>query len=223
MARPFHSEAQIEENRRRLCTAALALYRDQGYDAVTLRELGAVSGVSHATPYRYFASKDELFAQVRALVFTAFGEHLQARDTRRGDPLSRLRRIVLGFVDFAAQWPEDYRLIFSMRQPPTPKGSPLAEARRRTIEHVTGVCQEAIDAGLIRGDASTQVHLAWASLHGLLSLHVSNHLVHGRQLQDLVAPMIDRLFAPVAVADGRRPQLPARTRTPLRSRIRTKK
>lgn len=196
MARPLYTEEQVQEGRRRLCETALALYRAKGYSAVTLRELGAASGVSHATPYRYFASKEDLFLHVRALVFSRFADHLRERDPQRGDPVSRLRKILLAFIEFARLWPEDYRLIFSMRQPATLSDSPLAVARRRAIEHVTGVCQEAIDAGQIEGDASVHVHLAWTTVHGLVSLHVSQHLVHGCTLDDLLEPMLDRLFVP---------------------------
>lgn len=194
MARPVHSEEQVQDTRRRLTELALALYREQGYDAVTLRELGARAGMSHATPYRYFSSKDELFMQVRALVYERFADFLAACDPHRGDPLSRLRRVVLGMVEFSERWPEDYRLIFSMRQPTPPPDSALALARQRALVQASAVCQEAIDAGQLDGDANTQMHLAWGALHGLLSLHVSNHLVHGRRLHDLVLPMIDRLF-----------------------------
>lgn len=198
MPRPNYTEEQVAEGRRRLSETALALYRAKGYSAVTLRELGAASGVSHATPYRYFESKEDLFLQVRGLVYTHFADHLRDRDPQSGDPLIRLRCILRAYIEFAQTWPDDYRLIFSLRQGETPEDSLLAAARRRTIEHVTGVCQEAIDAGLITGDASVHVHLAWTNLHGLASLHVSRHLVHGVTLDQLVEPMLDRLLAPMA-------------------------
>ena len=194
MARPVYTAEQVEEGRRRLCEAALKLYRDSGYEAVTLREIGAAAGVSSATPYRFFESKEALFAQVRAVVYTHFGEYLQAADPKQGDPLQRLRRIGLAMVEFGLEHPDDYKLIFSMRQPPMESGSALYIARQRTLEHVIPICQQIIDSGRMSGDARVQVHVAWAGLHGLISFHVSGQLIHGCSIEQLVEPLLDRLF-----------------------------
>lgn len=196
MARPALSEEQVDEERRRLCLAALRLYRVQGYEAVTLRKLGAAAGVSHATPYQYFRSKDDLFLHVRAEVFRQFGDFLLNKDPLRGDPLSRLRKIVAAIAEFGRQSPDDYRLLFSMRQMVAPEDSPLTIARGRVLDYGLSVCQQAIDCGQIKGDANTQLHLALAGVHGLLSLHVSKLLVNNRSLDDLLEPMLDRLFPP---------------------------
>ena len=197
MARPALTGEQVEEERRRLCLAALRLYRAYGYEAVTLRKLGAAAGVSHATPYQYFRSKDDLFVHVRAEVFRQLGDFLLNKDPLRGDPLSRLRRIVAGIAEFGCTAPDDYRLLFSMRQTAAPADSPLAIARGRLLDYGMSVCQQAIDRGQIKGDASTLVHLALAGVHGLLSLHVSDLLVNGRSLDDLLRPMLDRLLPPI--------------------------
>ncbi|MET0986646.1 MAG: TetR/AcrR family transcriptional regulator [Steroidobacteraceae bacterium] len=195
MGRPVYSQERVEQGRRALCDAALQLYRDRGYSAVTLREIGAAAGVSSATPYRFFESKETLFSHVRATVYTHFGDFLRKADPKSGDPLLRLRKIALAMIEFGLRYPADYRLIFSMRQPPVAVGSALYVARRRTLEHVVPICQEIIDSGRFTGDARVHVHIAWTALHGLISFHVSNQLIHGCRLQDLVEPMLDRLFA----------------------------
>lgn len=192
----------MEETRSRLVAAALALYRARGYEAVTLRELGAACGLSYATPYRYFTSKDELFSLVRAEVFKSFGEYLKERDPVRAAPLLRLRRVLRAYIEYAQDCPEDYRLIFSMRQPPCAPDSPLGLARRETVDYVISVGQAAIDGGQLKGDASTFVQLVWAGLHGLLSLHVGNQLIHGRSLDDLLDPMLDSIFALMRTGAG---------------------
>ena len=53
-------------------------------------------------------------------------------------------------------------------------------AERRTI-----VGLEAGRADVIDGDASTVTHLLWAALHGLVALHLSNHLQLGRSFEEL--------------------------------------
>lgn len=196
MGRPVYSKERVEQGRRALCDAALQLYRARGYSAVTLREIGTAAGVSSATPYRFFESKETLFAHVRASVYAHFGDFLRQADPKKGDPLQRLRKIGMAMVEFGLRYPADYRLIFSMRQPPVAVGSALYLARRRTLEHVVPICQEIIDAGQLSGDARVHVHIAWTALHGLISFHVSNQLIHGCSLKDLIEPMLDRFFAP---------------------------
>jgi AcrR family transcriptional regulator len=204
MARPTLTDQQVETERKRLSALALQMYRSQGYRAVTLRELAAAAGISYTTPYRYFRSKDELFDYVRADVFHQFGEHLRAADAG-DDPLTRLRNMVEAVVDFAERSPEDYRLIFGMRQVPPPRGSRLDTVQKRVAKHVVGVIQAAVDAGQLQGDPLTLAHLAWASIHGLLSLHVSSLLTLGRKLDDLIPPLLDRLFAPTNVSSAKKP------------------
>lgn len=194
MARPFLSDSQVTDQRRRLTLEALSLYRTQGVEAVTLRRLAARAGMSHFTPYRYFQSKDELLAAIKTEVFAHFAEHLESVDLPEAQPIDRLRHICRAVVDFARRQPEDYRLIFSLRQPPVADYPPLQAVWTRTAEFVISVCQKAIDAGQLQGDARTWAHLAWSSIHGLLSLHLANLLVLGRDVDAMVGPLMQALL-----------------------------
>jgi len=54
------------ERRTRLLDAARALAREGGYAAVTMHDVADRAGLSRATVYRYFASKDHLLTEVAA-------------------------------------------------------------------------------------------------------------------------------------------------------------
>ncbi|MFB9431351.1 TetR/AcrR family transcriptional regulator [Streptoalloteichus tenebrarius] len=49
-----------------LLEAAAALFAEQGYERTTVREVAARAGVNQALLFRYFGSKEELFAEVLA-------------------------------------------------------------------------------------------------------------------------------------------------------------
>jgi AcrR family transcriptional regulator len=49
-----------EQVRRRLQEAALALYREHGYDAITAAEIAAAAGVTERTFFRHFPDKREV-------------------------------------------------------------------------------------------------------------------------------------------------------------------
>jgi AcrR family transcriptional regulator len=205
MARPTHSKTQIEQERRRLSEIALALFRKNGYEAVSLRKLAAEAGVSYAQPYSYFASKEELFAHLRADLLKQFYDFIMKPAATSTDPLSRIRIVLQKFVEFVIEHPEEYRLMFSLRQPDPRNYPELLQAREHLMAGMMENFQQAIDQGLLHGDAAVQAHIAWATVHGLLSLHASNQLVHGHELFALVVPAIDQLFGASHDKKSRKP------------------
>jgi len=57
------SREQMAENRRRILDAASRLFRDKGFDAVSVAEVMKAAGLTHGGFYGHFASKDDLIAQ----------------------------------------------------------------------------------------------------------------------------------------------------------------
>ena len=82
MARPALRPDEIESFRARLCEAAMQMFADEGYDAVTLRALAEKLECSHALPYRYFADKREIFARGVRARLRALRRRARARGAR---------------------------------------------------------------------------------------------------------------------------------------------
>lgn len=57
------SRDQMAANRRRILDAASRLFRDRGFDAVSVSEVMNAAGMTHGGFYGHFASKDDLIAQ----------------------------------------------------------------------------------------------------------------------------------------------------------------
>jgi TetR/AcrR family transcriptional repressor of nem operon len=64
---------QMAENRRRILEVASRLFRDKGFDAVSVAEVMKAAGLTHGGFYGHFSSKDDLIAQslVHALAVDA--------------------------------------------------------------------------------------------------------------------------------------------------------
>src|SRR5207253_6235039 len=60
------SREQVAENRRKILEAAGRLFREHGYDAVTVADVMQAAGLTHGGFYGHFASKDDLIAQTLA-------------------------------------------------------------------------------------------------------------------------------------------------------------
>jgi hypothetical protein len=135
-----------------------------------------------------------LLANVRLMCFEQFESRLRARESTGTGVLGRVIAVLDAYVDFAFDHPAEYTLIFSTGQPPPQRHPELLAARRRLFEHSVDLVQLCIDADLVSGDARAITHAVWCGLHGLLTLHVANQLVHGCSLQDLVKPIIARIL-----------------------------
>ncbi|HET9625348.1 MAG TPA: TetR/AcrR family transcriptional regulator [Kofleriaceae bacterium] len=60
------SREQVAENRQKILEAAGRLFRDRGYEDVTVAEVMGAAGLTHGGFYGHFASKEELIAETVA-------------------------------------------------------------------------------------------------------------------------------------------------------------
>ncbi|CAA2160994.1 HTH-type transcriptional regulator AcrR [Methylobacterium brachiatum] len=65
------SREQMGENRRRILDAAGRLFRDRGFEAVTVAEVMREAGLTHGGFYGHFRSKDDLIAAALAELVVA--------------------------------------------------------------------------------------------------------------------------------------------------------
>lgn len=68
------SREQVAENRRRILDAAARLFRERGFEGVTVAEVMKAAGLTHGGFYGHFESKDDLVAQTLAHAVTPAGE-----------------------------------------------------------------------------------------------------------------------------------------------------
>jgi len=81
------SREQVTENRRAILEAAGRLFREHGFEAVTVAEIMQAAGLTHGGFYGYFASKDELIAGALADVLA-----------KRPEPSGNLATYAAGYL-----------------------------------------------------------------------------------------------------------------------------
>jgi AcrR family transcriptional regulator len=92
-------QARTVEN---LLDAGTAELREAGLDALTIRTVALRAGVSPATAYTYFDSKDHLFAEM-------FWRHLRAHpspEPHSDDAVARLAALTQSLAEMLADFPE---------------------------------------------------------------------------------------------------------------------
>ena len=173
------SETDVADFRERLCEAAEKLFAERGPDAVTMRQLAAHLGVSPMTPYRYFDDKDDILAAIRTNGFTRFAETLEtARGAAEG---ARARGKAMGeaYVTFALEHPHAYKLMFDLNQPHMEKYPELVAAGQRARATMTGYVDDALNEGIMSGDAEEIGMMFWAAVHGAVVLELAGMLPPG--------------------------------------------
>lgn len=195
MSRAALSEGEILAFRRKTVEAATRLFAAQGYEAVTMRAIAAELGTSAMAPYRYFENKAEIFAMVRAEAYRRFADAQEAAFRSAEEPLVRLLSMRDAYVRFALGNPDQYRVMFELRQEPEEKYPALAEQSGRAFRWLEDAVGLAIAAGDMEGEATTVAHQLWASVHGLVTLELAGKLRLGKTLEELlVAPPIHMRF-----------------------------
>ncbi|GLU39255.1 MULTISPECIES: TetR/AcrR family transcriptional regulator [unclassified Pseudomonas] len=191
MARPLYSPEETESIRQTLVQGALALYLEEGMDSVTLRQIAKRVGLSHTVGYRYFSNKEALVAEMRRACILEFKAAIPPADGHNPDPLRHLRATLLSLLEFGRTQPAKYRLIFSDSQPDLADYPSLLTQRWEVFATCVELVQDAIDQRRLYGDALLFSHGLWSLLHGMLSLHAANQLVHGLSLREMAEPLID--------------------------------
>lgn len=74
------SQAQAQENRKRIVETAARLFRERGVAGVSVADVMAEVGLTHGGFYKQFASKDALVAEAVGQAFGEAGERIAAVD-----------------------------------------------------------------------------------------------------------------------------------------------
>jgi AcrR family transcriptional regulator len=173
------TEYDIAGFRERLCQVATRLFVERGPDNFNMRLLASELGVSAMTPYRYFKDKNEILSAIRARALSRFADQLEDALAGPGTPPERSSAVGRAYIRFALEEQICYRLIFDFAEP---KGEPVAElkeAEARARATMTDHVRMMVEAGYFRGDPELIGHVFWASLHGLVVLHLAGKLDGG--------------------------------------------
>jgi AcrR family transcriptional regulator len=152
------------------------LFAEHGSEAVTMRELARELGVSAMTPYRYFKDKNSILAAVRADAFDDFAAALEQAARARGNAAERADAVGRAYLHFAFAKPHAYKLMFDLDQPDAGRFPELVRAGQRARRTMTGYMAGLVKDGFLAGDPEMLGQIFWATVHGLVVLHLAGKL-----------------------------------------------
>ncbi|WP_029088450.1 TetR/AcrR family transcriptional regulator [Brevibacterium album] len=125
-------------------TAASALFRRSGFNAVTLKDIGAEVGVTPSAIHRHFPSKESVLAQIVArghdLLLTAVDFALRSA----GTPGEAVRIMIERFCRLHVEFSDLFGINFTMAAGADPEARTESKRRRRvTVEEVASKLHDA--------------------------------------------------------------------------------
>jgi AcrR family transcriptional regulator len=139
-----------------------------------MREIAKRIEYSATALYKHFADKDALVRELCNEDFTAFARYFLEQVAASGDPVKRFAHAGLAYLEFAEQYPEQYRLMFMTELPPTPpEEGERDDPARNAYVFLRGLIDELMRGGYLRAeltDVDLVAQTVWAGVHGAAAL-----------------------------------------------------
>src|ERR1700693_4363463 len=164
--------------RQEILDAASELFVKEGYENVSMRRIADKIEYSPTTIYLYFKDKAELLEQVCVETFSRLSAHLTRILEQPGDPIERLKRGLLAYVNFGLENPHHYRAVFIM---PVPEGFDHSRMAKpdapgmQAFDFLRRSVYDCIAPGKFpqTADPETMSQTLWAGVHGVTSILIT--------------------------------------------------
>jgi TetR/AcrR family transcriptional regulator len=189
----------------RILKSALTLFSEKGYDATSVREICAASGITKPTLYHFYGSKEGVY---RALVDGTLDRLRQdiARALAEDGPLrTRLGNLAWTYFEAARAEPDLARFILALSHDP-PSSAPRTDFLR-FYGDVLALVTRAIEDAAARGEVEPgPVDIRLLILMGALGEALHGYLLAGHP--DLTPALADTLVDAVLTGWTHRKSMP---------------
>ncbi|MCA9918450.1 MAG: TetR/AcrR family transcriptional regulator [Anaerolineales bacterium] len=177
-------ERRLAQTRQAILYNARQMIVAQGIDGLSIRALADSIDYTPGALYKYFNSKEALVDAVRADCFEELNIFIAERV---GTAVTTPEMLLLGglaYIEYAAQRPQEYHLMFNME----PSHATSGEQRKMAMRALLLIVQLGIAQGQIVAqggyDAAIIAYHCWATVHGIASLQATVLLEERSDLAD---------------------------------------
>ncbi|MFM2482004.1 TetR/AcrR family transcriptional regulator [Celerinatantimonas sp. YJH-8] len=188
-----HSREELKEL---ALNAGERIIDEQGIHALSARKIAQHIGYSAGTLYLVFTNLDDLCWHINGRTMAKLNQQLSSHVARLAiphSPTEELRTIAMAYLEFSAQWPNRWALMFEHHTPDTMSCPDwLTDAVNRLFAFVQQPLRQlAPDAD----DAAVQlaVRSLWCGVHGIAALNSRGKLfLTGAQSDVLIDDLLMR-------------------------------
>ena len=185
--------------RQEILDAASELFVRDGYENVSMRRIADRIEYSPTTIYIYFKDKAELLEQVCRETFARLVERLTKIMEQPGDPVERLKRGLIAYIEFGLENPHQYRTTFMMPIPVGLHEKKLHQGNSpgmQAFSFLTHAVGESIKAGKLRAaNVELAAQTLWAGIHGITSLLITHQEFPWAGREKVIHFTVDTLVA----------------------------
>ena len=184
--------------RQRIIDAARALLEERDDEQIQVRDVATAANFAVGTVYRYFSSKDHLYAAVLHAWGSRFGD--VSRSPHGSDPLQRLETRMRKVLESFEKRPRFFRVLMLLLGSTDPNAIALLRQFRESIQ---GLVQADL-AELDPEGAADDAVLIWAVLSNLLTrtMFYGASMADAYRINDRFTEMLRLRFGTPAPAGG---------------------
>ena len=183
--------------RQEILDAASEMFVRDGFENVSMRRIADKIEYSPTTIYLYFKDKAELLEQVCAETFKRLVQRLSKIMEQPGEPLEKLKKGLVAYIEFGLEYPAHYRATFMM---PFPAGFDkekyvqMDSPGMQAFAFLTRGVSDCIAAGKMKGmNVELGAQTLWAGIHGVTSLLITHETFPWVGKRQVIHSMVDTL------------------------------
>jgi AcrR family transcriptional regulator len=187
--------AKGEQTRALIVETALRLFAEKGFDRTTMRAIAAEAGVSVGNAYYYFSSKEHLIQGFYDRIMTAHREASEPILAAEKDFSTRLRDVVLAWVDVAEPFHGFATQFFKNAADPASPLSPFSPESSDARDLGIALHREVIEGSTLKVDPELRADVP--ALLWLYQMGTVLFWVHDRSADRSATRMLIRRSAPM--------------------------
>ncbi|MCP4137738.1 MAG: TetR/AcrR family transcriptional regulator [bacterium] len=185
------------ETKQLLLNVTRGLVDTSGVEAVSMREVGKLAGLSRTALYRHFENKESLLATIVVENFIVLKEEINKLEGTVKNSRELLIEIFVTYYDFGLENPGHYQLMFNTKWDDT-RFPGIHHAAYSVFQKVSFFVSEAA-SGLITDPKILieKTAILYAFIHGLVELHLIGHTEISKGLDDaklLIHHMVESIL-----------------------------
>jgi AcrR family transcriptional regulator len=188
--------------RQEILDAASELFVKDGFENVSMRRIADRIEYSPTTIYLYFKDKAELLENICNETFSKLSQRLSRIMEQPGEPVERLKRGLIAYIEFGLENPHHYRSTFMMPIPEEFKPEKYAtpdSPGMQAFDFLRRCVYDCIAQGKFKvKDAELASQTLWAGIHGITSLLITHSHFPWVGKEKVVHGTVDTMVAGLA-------------------------
>lgn len=164
-----------EELKALILKASMRLFVEKGIEQTTIRNIAEAIDYSIGTVYIYFKDKNAILHALHSQCFSELGGQFRVLYNVK-DPMERLKAMGKVYIQYAADNPDKYDLMFSLKEPMEFLNDIQAkewDEGAATFEVLLTTVKECIKTGHFKGHNPEPLsYMIWSCVHGMCSLEI---------------------------------------------------